>query len=340
MKVLVTGANGFLGKELVKKLVLHEGLEINALIREGSNIAEISCLGINIIRGDLTRQIEIRKALEDVDIVFHLAATLSGSHTDMILNTVVGTENLLNELERTDIKRFVLVSSFSVYGLANLRSRSVMDENAPIEQKLQLRDSYAIAKIRQERIVRKRCFELNIPLVVIRPGIIYGRDSDPIPIQLGIKIPGTCFLYIGGTNYMPFTHVSNCADAIILAGFKNGVEGNVFNIIDDSLPTQKEYLKIYKSEIGKIPKMIWIPGFMFRVMALGFEYLYKCTKGNIPPVITRYRMANYYKFFKFSNLHAKLKLDWQPVIQAKDGLREKLRKERREILEWVNIIKH
>ena len=54
------------------------------------------------------------------------------------------------------------------------------------------------------------------------------------------------FLHLGGSNPIPFTYVDNCADAIVLAGLTPGVDGEVFNVVDDNLPTSRQFLRLYK----------------------------------------------------------------------------------------------
>ena len=198
-----------------------------------------------------------------------------------------------------------------------------MDETCPLENNLKDRDSYAVVKIRQERLVRDRCREAGLGYVVIRPGKIYGPGDHPVPPQLGLRISGICFLYIGGRNLLPLTHVSNCAEAILNAGMTAGIEGEAFNIVDDNLPTQKEFLELYESILGRMPRRVWMPYGGFLLLASVLEAASRKTKGNIPPVISRYRAANLWKNFKYSNLKAKSRLG-DPHIDPREGIKEML----------------
>jgi len=326
MKVLVTGARGFLGSELVRQLSLLGNMDINALVREGSDTSGIAGLErVTLIKGDLMQPDTIPKALDGVEVVYHLAAAGSGSHTDLILNTVVGTDNLLKHIQGSSVKRVVLVSSFSVYGLKDVSPGAVVDEDTPVENNLYLRDSYTVSKIRQERISISRCAEMQVQLVIVRPGKIYGPATNPIPPQLGLGIPGVCFLYVGGRSLIPFTHVSNCAEAILLAGIAGGIEGEIFNIVDDLLISQKKFLKMFESEMGRIPRRVWIPLPLFKIMGRVFELAHRITKGNVPPVITRYRIDNMYKYVHYDNSHAKVKLNWSPRVPMESGVQEMIR---------------
>jgi len=325
LKVLVTGAGGYIGSQLVKILMRRKNIDVKAVVRLGSDQSRLNGFGDIIYHIDLTRKKDIKKMLEGIDIIYHLAAGTTGSHFEMMMNTVVATENLLDALKGHNIKRFVLVSSFSVYQMTALKPGAVLDENCPVESNLKARDPYTITKVRQERLVREKCEKMGIPFIIIRPGKVYGPGDNPIPPQLGLSIPGICFIYIGGSSIIPFTHVSNCTEAIYLAGVVDGIEGEAFNIVDDDLPTQKEYLRSYQKNFGKIPRKVWVPYKLFKFMAIGFEIATKKTKGNIPPVISRYRAENLWKNLHYDNTKAKTRLNWIPRIGIHEGITEMLK---------------
>jgi nucleoside-diphosphate-sugar epimerase len=320
---MVTGAGGYTGSKLVD-ILQKNNIDVKAIVRSGSDISRLHGFEDNISYADLSYQNLSDEILEDIDCIYHLAAATSGSHFEMIMNTVVATENLLNSLNGHKIQRFVLVSSFSVYQMTSLKPGSILDETCPVELNLKARDPYSITKLRQENLVQNKCEKMGIPLVIIRPGKIYGPGDHPIPPQLGLNIPGICFLYIGGKNLIPLTHVYNCAEAIFLAGVSDRVDNEIINIVDDNLPTQREYLKLYESVVGKLPRKIWVPYWFFKFIAIGFEIATKKTKGNIPPIITRYRGANLWGSFRYDNTKAKTMLNWAPDISVRDGVKEML----------------
>lgn len=325
MKVLITGAGGYLGRRLVEIAAGAKDIHVTALIRKGSDTRHLENTANRIVFADLAQQNTLSELPHDVDCIYHLAAATSGSHFEMMMNTVVATENLLNALKGSRVKRFVLVSSFSVYQMSSLKRGALLDETCPIENQLNKRDPYTITKVRQENLVQRKCRELNLPLVIIRPGKIYGPGDHPVPPQLGLTIPDICFLYIGGKNIIPLTHVTNCAHAIFHAGVTEAIDGEIFNIVDDNLPTQKEFLKAYESILGKIRRKIWLPSPLFTLFAIFFEIVSRKTKGNIPPIITRYRCVNLFGKFKYNNDKAKKMLHWNPDISVCDGVDDMLK---------------
>ena len=90
----------------------------------------------------------------------------------------------------------------------------------------------------------------GIPYVLIRPGWVYGPGNPGIHGRVGIGTFGI-FLHLGGGNTMPLTYVDNCAEATVLAGLTKGVEGEVFNIVDDDLPSSRKFLRLYKRNVRR-----------------------------------------------------------------------------------------
>ena len=156
MKVLVTGAGGFLGRVVVAEAVA-AGHEVKAMHRPAS-LPQAGAVpaGVTVVPGDLRQPGIWRDALGDVDAVIHCAAAASGDIATQLAGTVLATENLLAAL-RTGPKRFVHVSSFSVYDFGAPRWPAVLDESTPLERRPLRRDPYTQTKLQQEQMVREFC---------------------------------------------------------------------------------------------------------------------------------------------------------------------------------------
>ena len=98
----------------------------------------------------------------------------------------------------------------------------------------------------------------GIPYVILRPGAAYGPGDRGITGRVGIDTFGV-FLHLGGSNRIPLTYVDNCAEAIVLAGLVKGVDGEVFNVVDDDLPTSRNFLRRYKKSVRSF-RSLYIPG--------------------------------------------------------------------------------
>ena len=121
-----------------------------------------------------------------------------------------------------------------------------MDESSSIEKQAELRgEAYCFAKVKQDEIVMEYGKEHRIPYVIIRPGVVYGPGKKRLTGRVGIGTFGV-FLHLGGFNTIPLTYVDNCAEAIVLAGLRPGIDGEVFNVVDDNLLTAHQFLKASK----------------------------------------------------------------------------------------------
>jgi nucleoside-diphosphate-sugar epimerase len=340
MKALVTGSNGFLGVALTERLIARNAGPVHCLVRSGSNTRRLervlsSGSGAEMVTGSLASPEAAAAAIDGVDVVYHLAATLRGSTADLFLGTVVTSKHLLEAVRASGrLIRLVLVSSFSVYGVAGLRRGSLVDELTPLEPHPELRDSYAQAKLRQELLFREYAERLSLPLVVLRPGVIYGPEGGAMSARVGLSLPGV-FLHLGGGNTLPLSYVDNCAEAVAAAGATSATEGETYNVLDDDLVTSRSYLRRFKRGVGPL-RSLFVPYPVLRGLARGVLWYHRHSRGQLPALLTPYRVASTWKRMRFEN--AKLRrLEWQPLISTEEGLRrtfERL-KERREAGERV-----
>src|SRR5690606_17469790 len=203
--LLVTGSNGFIGSKVVERLLARGRDDVRAFVRPGANLGRLETLRrraqgrFEIFTGSLKSPDEASRALTGVSTVYHLAAALRGSAADMFLGTVVASNHLLEAARRmTEPPRIVLVSSFSVYGVAKLPRGATVDESTPIEDRPLARDLYALTKLRQEQLFWEAARNSGCELVVLRPGVVYGPGAGAFSTRVGLAFPGV-FLHLGGT---------------------------------------------------------------------------------------------------------------------------------------------
>src|SRR4051812_30456217 len=121
MKALVTGANGFLGRHVVRAL-LARGIEVRALVRPATRLEPLGWpSSVEVFTADLRTSGELQSAFVGVDVLLHLAAVISGGEDAQFAGTVVGTERLLAAMSASACRRLVLCSSFSVYDYSLVR---------------------------------------------------------------------------------------------------------------------------------------------------------------------------------------------------------------------------
>jgi nucleoside-diphosphate-sugar epimerase len=328
--LLITGSNGFIGTELVEVLLERGFTNIRCLVRSATHRTErllrvverFPGARVELMEGNLQSRTDAAKAATDVHVVFHLAAGMEKSFPGSYLNTVVTTRNLLEGVRQSaTLKRFVNVSSLAVYSNRHLRRHAVLDEACPLESAaIEREEPYVYAKLKQDELVWDYAAKYQIPYVVVRPGAVYGPGKSEITARVGIGTFGI-FLHLGGRNRIPFTHVRNCADAIALAGITAGVDGQTFNVIDDDLPTSRQFMAGYRKHVGKM-KYIPVPYRVFYLFCALWEKYSGWSEGQLPAVFNRYECAAYWKGNRYSNRKLKELLGWRPSVSYRDGARD------------------
>lgn len=328
--ILVTGAAGFIGCRVVENLLDRGFRNLVCFVRSSSRLTRIETIlkglppgaQVKILKGNLLSTQDCQAASKDVALILHLAAgTGERSFPDAFMNSVVATRNLLDaSLQHANLRRFVLVSSFSVYTNRHKPQPGLLDESCPIEEHPERRgEAYGFSKVKQEQIVAEYGKNFGIPYVIVRPGSVYGAGAHEIPGRVGIDAFGF-FLHVGGSNTIPFTYVDNCSEAIILAGLVKGVDGEIFNVVDDDLPSSRQFLRLYKKNVRNF-RSIYVPHVASYTFCYLWEKYSEWSKGQLPPAFNRKRWYTYWKKTRYSNHKLKRKLGWAPKVSTAEGLR-------------------
>lgn len=327
-RILVTGATGFIASRLVDRLLEMGFRKIRCLVRHSSRPDKVDALcsrmngaGVEVMRGNLLSREDCVKAAENAAVIFHLAAGRGvKSFPDAFMNSAVTTRNLLDAVNLHQcLKRFVNVSSFAVYSNMNKPHGRTLDESCPIERHPELRaDAYAFAKLKQDELVQEYSQKFGIPLVIVRPGWVYGPGNESISGRVGLGSFGI-FLHLGGSNRIPLTYVDNCAEAIARAGLLKGIDGNVFNIVDDDLPTSRQFLRLYKKKVRKFSSL-YLPHLVSYSLCYLWEKYSKWSEGQLPPVYCRKTWHASWKTTRYSNAKLKQVVGWKPRVPTSDGL--------------------
>ncbi|CUT00042.1 NAD dependent epimerase/dehydratase family protein [Candidatus Kryptonium thompsonii] len=171
MKALVTGGTGFIGSHLVDEL-LNRGYEVRCIVRDTSNLKWLNGKDVEIFKGSLFDIDFLKKAVEDVDYVYHIAGVTKGkNYQDYYRGNVETTQNLLEAcLENQKLKKFVLASSLAAVGPG--------DDAIPVDETRQYNPitSYGKSKAEAEKVTLS--FKDKLPITIVRPPSVYGpRDT-------------------------------------------------------------------------------------------------------------------------------------------------------------------
>lgn len=328
--MLVTGAAGFIGRIVVKALLDRGFKNIRCLTRPSSKTSGLEKVldehgegaRVERMRGNLLSPEDCGAAARGAAVIFHLAAGRGEkSFPDAFLNSAVATRNLL-DAARTHgvIRRFVNVSSFAVYTNTGKPRRGLLDESCPVEKHPELRGSaYCFAKAAQDDLVTDYGRRFGLPYVIIRPGYVCGPGNPGLTGRVGIGTFGV-FLHLGGDNPVPLTYVDNCADAMVLAGLTQGVDGEIFNVVDDDLPSSRTFLRLYKRNVKRF-RSIYVPHIVSYLLCWLWEWYSKSSEGQLLPVYNRKAWYAMWKKTEYSNVKLKTRLGWQPKVPTREALR-------------------
>ncbi|MFZ0743828.1 MAG: NAD(P)-dependent oxidoreductase [Terracidiphilus sp.] len=325
--ILVTGSNGFIGPKVVQSLLAYGFRNIRCFARPSAKTSKVAALcqrtdaaRLRVFQGNLLSKEDCLAATKDAAVVIHLAAGRGEkSFPDAFMNSVVTTRNLLEAcLQHQCLKRFVNVSSFAVYSNIG-KTSNLLDETCLTEEHPEVRgEAYSFAKAKQDEIVAQYGKEHGIPFVTIRPGVVYGPGNLAITGRVGIGTFGV-FLHLGGSNRIPFTYVDNCAEAIALAGLRPGINGEVFNVVDDDLPSSRQFLRLYKRSVKPF-RSLYLPKTASYMLCYLWERYSRWSYGQLPSAFNRSRWNSLWRKTEFSNNKLKSRLGWRPGVSTHEGL--------------------
>ena len=314
--VLVTGATGYTGKVLVKRL-LEAGANVRAIARASSNLDPFKDMTVEWIRGEIFDKETIQKAMVDIQYVFHVAAAFreAKSTEQDYWNVHVGSTKLLCEeaLKQPDFKRFVHVSTMGVHGhIVNPPG----DETSPFAPG----DGYQRTKAEADIWISEFGPKNNLPYTIIRPCAIYG-PGEPRLLKLYKMATKTVFPILGkGKCWYHLVHVEDLVGGMLKAAVEEKALGEAF-IIGSSDPIQLEDMAaIIAKEYDNKLRILRLPIGPFFLAGDLCEIL--CKPFKIEPPIYRRRVAFYSKDRNFSTKKMRDVLGYQPIYENEAGIVE------------------
>jgi NADH dehydrogenase len=251
LKILVTGATGFIGRRVVHALRA-EGREVRALVRRPERAKQLAAWGVELAAGDVTEPATLRAALEGCTHVVHLVAILTGSADDFERVMTQGTSNLVAAAKETGVARFVLMSA--------LGTSETSKDTVP----------YYAAKLAEEREVASS----GLDHTIFRPSFVFGRDGGALPIFIKQVRYSPVVTVIGpGRQRSQPIWVEDVAQYVAQGITRPEASGRTFEIGGpDTVNWNELYLAIAKA-LGKHRRLLHVPFAVARTGARLTEWL-------------------------------------------------------------------
>jgi nucleoside-diphosphate-sugar epimerase len=243
-RVLITGGTGFIGRTLAERLAA-AGARVRAIVRRQGDPPDLA--NAEQMEGDFTDPEEARRACEGQAIVIHAAASIGGDREESLRVNATGTAGLAAAARAEGCRRFVHISTISVYDWEaaraadpDLGSDAEFDETAPLKggygsfaHSPAATPWYGITKADAERALEQE-MALGLPATIFRLGAVLGAHPSS---YWAVKIPtairaGQVPLVADGIGPLPWTHVENLGHAIDLAIENPAAIGRVYNLVD------------------------------------------------------------------------------------------------------------
>lgn len=321
MNVLVTGANGFMGSILVKKLI-EKGYSVKAMVLKGTNEILLKDINCEIIYADVTKGEMLDDSLNNIDLIYHLAALTSIAWTNKIVKVNYGgTNTLLKKAIQYGVKRFVYMSSLVVHGFRNFQEA---DETTPLIKPKWYRRPYIKSKILSEQLLQEN--KENIEIVIIRPGFMPYGPHDVLAGKnlIGRLDSGKTIPHINhGSAKTCYSYIENLCDGLILAGIVPKAAGQTYLLTDDHPPyiTMKEYMDKVCDELSAKKSNASIPYVLIFPFVGLLDIIHRLFLRKKLPLISIYmiKVAKYNLYFKSDK--AKIELGYEPQITIEEGIK-------------------
>lgn len=315
MKVLVTGATGFIGKNLVR-VFSKEGFKLKALARKSSKVQALKQKGVEIFYGDVTNPRSLSGLIDnEVSEVYHAVGILGQwgrPEKDYWQINVKGTENVLRACKNKKIDRFVHFSSAGVIGpVRNPPATETMPEKPS--------DIYELTKFKGEQSVKKFCQKEKIPYTVIRPEFCYGpQDLHVLKLFKAIN-KGRFFIIGNGQTFLHPTYIDDLVQAVIKLRKTKKTLNQTYLIAGPKPLTVNEIASTIARALNqKVPPHI--PLFAAKRTAFLFEILGRIFR--ITPPLTLAQVNFFTQNRAFSTQKALKDFGFKPQIEFDQGVKK------------------
>jgi len=315
MKALVTGGTGFIGSKVVDLLV-ENGHSVRLFMRRDKLPAGLAGKAVSVFQGDLQDTGSVVSAMAGMEVFYHIGEVKNISPLAAKKNIQL-VERILDDIDKSGIKRFIFISSLTVAGIPSTVPAS--EETKP---KLVPEEHYTAYKRRCEEILAS---QTAAEYVIIRPGVVFGSGSRYLGRLVAAveRFGALGFPFIGkGNNVAPLIHVKDLSHAIYLAGMRKEAAGQTFNLTDGLTHSWYDFFNAIAVSLGKKLRFLPIPTAALSVPSKIIDYF----GGLFQVELSLHTYVQYAASdLLFLNEKARRLLNWEPEYTLERGVEELVR---------------
>lgn len=311
--VLVIGGTGFIGRELIRQLI-DANYCVRAAVRgSGPMLDEFGSNHLEIVRGDLHSEADLRAMMDGIEFVYHLALANVKTWDDHLRYNVEPTRLIGEACLAAGVKRLIYTGTIDSY-YAGAKAGTIT-EQTPLDTNIKRRNNYARSKAAAENVLLEMHHAKRLPLVIFRPGIVIGQGGNPFHFGIGTwASEGVCEVWGDGNNKLPLVLVADVASALVRGIQVGGIEGRSYNLVDDPILTAHDYLNELQRRTGMALNIHYRPVWRFYLVDL-IKWIVKVAVRHPD----RSRIPSYFDWESrtqkalFDNKRARDELSWAPA---------------------------
>jgi nucleoside-diphosphate-sugar epimerase len=325
--VLITGAAGFTGLSLALALAA-QGYRVRGVIRSRQKAAVLEKAGVSVVMGDIRDPAMIRRSLEGVETVYHLAAVFRRAgipDSEYRSVHVDATAQLVEACAESSVHRVVHCSTVGVHGS--------VAEDAPATESAAFApgDIYQATKLEGEQVALETADRTGVPLTVVRPGPIYGPGDSRLLKLIGGVAKRRFRLLGDGSAHFQMVYIDDLIEGFRLAAETPEAVGRTYIVAGEEAPTLNELVDEIADVAKVAPPRVHLPVWPFWLAGALCEAI--CVPLRIEPPIFRRRVKFFTSNRWFDTSRARTELGFVPKIRLREGIRRTLESYRQ--LGWI-----